>query len=209
MSVGIVTTCYGPDYYGFLDEWSGALLELNSEPDWVTIVHDGVPDDLRSKVDDRLSPVWVTDKTPVEIHPQSHINTGIAVTFTDWILKVDVDDLLLPHALDGWQNLSADIVNFGYSINGAAFPSRKVTAEWMLEKQSNPIGSCSPFRRWVWESNRFQDLGYDDWAFWILAAQVGAVFDATGRIDYVWRQHPAQITNRIDHGHALDQIRRL
>ena len=27
MSIGIVTSCYGEAYYGFLEEWSAAILE--------------------------------------------------------------------------------------------------------------------------------------------------------------------------------------
>lgn len=209
MSIGIVTSCYGLAYYGFLDEWSAAILELERQPDWVTIAHDGVPAKYRQIVDRRLDPVWVTDDRPVQLHPQIHVNAAIAVTFTDWIIKADVDDVLLPHALNGWETMGADVVNFGYRIGDQDYPSRAISAETMLEKIDNPMGSCSPFRRWVWETNQFEDLLFDDWAFWIKAARAGAIFTSTQRVDYVYRTHPGQISKRLDSRLALEQIRAL
>ena len=210
VSVGIVTSCYGAKYHGFLDDWSSAILDLNTQPDWITIVHDGVDLDIQRAIDRRLDIDWIEDTlTAHRLHPQVHVNQAIAQTFTDWILKVDVDDQLMPHALDGWQDTQADVVSFGYRIDLADHPSRPVTAEEMLAKLDNPIGSCSPFRRWVWETNRFRDILYDDWAFWIEAARAGAVFTNTGRVDYRYRSHPEQISRRIDHAAALQEIRAL
>ena len=209
MSVGIVTSCYGPNYYGFLDQWSLAILDLNQHPDWITIVHDGVPEDLQRIINRRIDPVWIEGQTAFRLHPQVNINEAIARTFTDWILKVDVDDLLLEHALDEWQDTEADVVSFGYRIDLADHPSRPVTAEQMLSKTDNPIGSCSPFRRWVWEANKFRDTLFDDWAFWIEAARSGAVFDYTGRVDYRYRSHPEQMTKRHSTADALAEIRAL
>lgn len=206
MSVGIVTSCYGPTYYGFLDQWSLAILDLNKHPDWITIVHDGVPEELQRILNRRIDPVWIELQTSHRLHPQVNVNEAISRTFTDWILKVDVDDLLLEHALDGWQDTEADVVSFGYRIDLADHPSRPVTAEQMMAKLDNPIGSCSPFRRWVWEANKFRDTLYDDWAFWIEAARAGAVFSHTGRVDYRYRSHPEQISKRIDHSVARAQI---
>jgi len=57
--------------------------------------------------------------------------------------------------------------------------------------------------------NAFRDLAYDDWAFWIEAAESGAEFTHTGRVDYRYRSHPDQISRRTDHAAALEQIRRL
>lgn len=209
VSIGIVTTVYGEPYYGFLDRWSAAILGLNTQPDWITIVHDGVPIDVQAKITKRLDPTWILEPRGSVFHPQVHINIGIAVTFTDWIVKADVDDLLLPHALDGVRESEADILSFGYRVGDTDHPSRVVSAEAVLQKSSNAVGSCSPFRRWVWEANRFEDRMYDDWAFWIKAAQAGAVFDATGRVDYVYSAHPDQISNRIDHFLALADVRSL
>lgn len=209
MSIGVVTSCYGPDYYGFLDRWSAALLELHTEPDWVTIVHDGIPERLMKLLDRRLHPMWIFDNHPVKLHPQVHVNTAIEITFTDWIIKADVDDLLLPHALDGWSDSPADVVNFGYRIGENDHVSRVVAPEVLLQKTDNPLGSCSPFRRWVWEANQFQDLLFDDWGFWIKAARAGAVFDATNRVDYIYSVHPQQMTRRHDNQQALEEIRAL
>ena len=209
MSIGIVTTAYGEAYHGFLDQWSAAILDLQTQPDWITIVHDGVPIDLQAKVTKRLDPTWILEPRAGVFHPQIHVNAGIAVTFTDWILKVDVDDVLLPHALDGVRDCEADVLSFGYRIGDFDHPSQLVSAETIMRKSNNPIGSCSPFRRWVWESNQFEDRLYDDWCFWIKAARAGAIFDATGRVDYIYSVHPDQMTRRHDNAQALAEIQAL
>jgi hypothetical protein len=209
MTIGIVTSVYGDPYYGFLDRWSAAILELNTQPDWITIVHDGLPNDIQAKITKRLDPDWILEPRGAVFHPQIHVNTAISVTFTDWILKVDVDDVLLPHALDGVKDFSSDVVNFGYRIGETDHPSRIVSAEEVLQKSSNSLGSCSPFRRWIWEANGFEDRLYDDWSFWIKAARSGAIFDATGRVDYLYSQHPDQMTQRHDNAQALQEIRSL
>ena len=210
VSVGIVTSCYGPTYHRFLDDWSAAILDLNTAPDWITVIHDGVDSNTRQRLDRRHDIVWIEDTlTAHRQHPQVHVNEAIAQTFTDWILKVDVDDELLPHALDGWQKTQADVVSFGYRIDLADHPSRPISAQEIQRRTDNPIGSCSPFRRWVWETNHFADLLYDDWAFWIQAAEAGATFTNTGRVDYRYRSHPQQMSRNIDHAQAMREIESL
>lgn len=209
MTIGIVSSVFGPKYYGFVLGWSEALAGLETKPHMITVIHDGIPDQIRSAAEEYINLSWVYKNRGDVLHPQVHVNDVIGITDTEWIIKADIDDRLLPHALNGIDSNPADIVNFGYRIGDNQFPSRPVTAERILEKENNPVGSCSPFRKTVWENNRFQDLFFDDWAFWIGAARGGAIFDHTGRVDYVYSVHPEQISHKINSSIAHEQIRSL
>lgn len=210
VTIGICTVAYGITYHNFLPEWGRAVAALETRPDQITIVHDGVADDIKQNMSDLRSIVWVEDrKTTFETHPQFLVNTGIPLTGTDWIIKLDVDDLILPHALNGLNNRESDVCNFGYRIGSTDHVSRSVTAEQILARTNNPIASCSPFRRWLWERNRFRDIAFDDWGFWYDAARECATFDATGTVDYIYRIHDDQMTRRIDVNSATHVLRSL
>ena len=210
MTIGICTVAYGTTYHDFLPRWAAAVAALERRPDLITIVHDGVSRDIRQQVHDLLTVLWVEDRgTAHELQPQVHVNAAIAVTQTDWIVKLDADDVILPHALTGVTDCAADVLNFGYRIGEADHVSQRVTAEQVLRKTNNALSSASPFRRWLWERNKFQDLLFDDWAFWIEAARAGATFDATGRVDYIYSVHDQQLTRRHDQRAAralIDQL---
>lgn len=206
MTVGIVTSVYGEEYLPFLTGWAQAIAELDSKPDAVTIAYSGEASEYQAGVNALLDVTWVADLRPYRIHPQVRVNAAIAATHTDWIIKMDVDDRLLPHALTGWQDADADVVNFGYTVGTADLPSRYISAEDILRRAGNSIGSGSPFRRYVWERNPFEDRAYDDWVFWIKAARAGFRFTATGRVDYIYTQHPGQITHRLDHSAAQREV---
>lgn len=199
MTIGICTVAYGTTYHDFLPRWAQAVAALERQPNVITIAHDGVPDDIRDQVRDLLNVLWVEDRTVEhDLQPQVHVNAAIALTHADWIVKLDADDVILPHALNGVPDCTADVLNFGYRVREADHVSQRVTAEQVLRKTNNALSSASPFRRWLWERNKFRDLLFDDWAFWIEAARVGATFDATGRVDYIYSVHDQQLTRRHD-----------
>lgn len=206
MTIAIVTSVYGDEYLAFLPGWAQAVAALDRKPDSIAIAYNGQASEYQAAVNDLLDVTWVADLRPYRVHPQVRVNAAIAATQDDWIVKMDVDDRLLPHALSGWEDADADVVNFGYTVGAMQLPSRQVSASEMLRKAGNSIGSGSPFRRWVWEQNPFEDRAYDDWVFWIKAARAGARFTATGRVDYTYTQHAGQITHRLDHTEAHREV---
>lgn len=210
MTIGVCTVAYGYTYHEFLPEWSQAVAALETKPDVVTVVHDGVDQSTRDAVNNVLDVLWVEDHiTRFEVHPQYLINTAISLTRADWIMKLDVDDLVLPHALNGVKNCQSDVLNLGYRVGSSDFVSQRVTTEQVLQRSGNLVSSCSPFRKWLWHRNPFRDMGFDDWGFWFEAAREGATFDATGTVDYIYRVHEHQITNRINQTQAADVVRAL
>ena len=210
MTVGICSVAYGDTYHRFLPEWSQAVAALETKPTRITIIHDGVSQEIKDIVNDNIPVMWLEDRgTTYTFHPQVLINTAITFTKCDWIVKLDADDLILPHALNGLQDVTADVWNFGYRRNGNDVVSRSVSVDQVLQRSSNPVSSCSPFRRWLWESNQFLDMPHCDWMFWVHAARAGAQFSSTKRVDYIYRVHAEQITNRIDTSAAAARIRSL
>lgn len=210
MTIGIVTVAHGITYHNFLPEWSRAVAALETTPDQITIVHDGIDDAITSSMADLTNVVWVHDTTTrIRNHPQILVNSAIAVTLTDWIVKLDVDDLILPHALNTVHTCESDVLNFGYRIGTNDHISRPVTANEIMERNNNPMASCSPFRRWLWERNPYRDMVFDDWAFWFDAARNGATFNATCSVDYVYRVHDDQITRKHDLRSATNAVRSL
>lgn len=207
MTVGICSVAYGETYHRFLIEWSQAVAALEKQPTVVTIIHDGVSQEIKDAVNDCVPVMWVEDHTTTyTVHPQFLVNTAISFTKCDWIVKLDADDLILPHALNNLSQVTADVVNFGYRINERDVVSHPVTAQQVLQRSHNPISSCSPFRRWLWERNPFRDMLFDDWGFWVEAAREGATFAATGTVDYVYRVHDEQITRKHSAGEATRQV---
>jgi hypothetical protein len=166
-----------------------------------------VPQEIKDAVNGCVPVMWVEDHTTTyTVHPQFLVNTAITVTKCDWIVKLDVDDLILPHALNSVKTCRADVLNFGYQINGNDHVSRVVTPEEIVSRSSNEISSCSPFRRKLWERNKFLDMVFDDWGFWFQAARDGATFAATGTVDYLYRVHPEQITRRFDSAQCRAEV---
>lgn len=210
MTIGICTVAYGATYHNFLPRWAEAVAALDKRPELITIAHDGVSRNIRQQVHKLLTVLWVEDPSTVhDLQPQVHVNAAVAVTQTDWIVKLDADDVILPHALNSVPDCTADVLNFGYRVGEADHVSQRVTAEQVLRKTNNALSSASPFRRWLWERNKFRDLLFDDWAFWIEAARAGATFDATGRVDYIYSVHDQQLTRRHDQRAAralIDQL---
>lgn len=210
MTVAVVTSATGVDYHHFLPEWAGCVAALTRTPDEVVIATDGPPDVIVATVERLIPGVrWVPVERIADTHYAHLVNAAIATTSAEWIAKVDVDDRLLPGALDGLEGCTADVYGFGYRINGGDVYAQPVTAADILRRGDNPLSSCSPFRRWLWKRHPFRDMTFDDWAFWLEAAAAGATFAASPAIDYEYRQHPNQATRRNDAAQAIADIHRL
>jgi len=120
------------------------------------------------------------------------LNHAIAATNSDWIAWIGVDDSYHPEALNGLDDLQADVLTYGMHIENRGTWRGGLLSDCRLY---NPIPCGSPFRRWIWEAMPFQEdlFPYEDWAFWIAAEHHGARALASGRIDFTYRIHDQQI----------------
>jgi len=205
VTIAVVTSCTGADYHQFLFPWAVAVAGLNRLPDRVIVATDA-DDDLLDEVSVLLEVWWVRPTTVPSVHPAVIVNDAIAWAKTDWVCRLDVDDVIRPHALDDVDLCDADVYCFGYEVGGQPVLAPPITAEGMLAFSDNPLAACSPWRRWIWERQPYRDVAYDDWAFWRDAARNGARFAPSGRVDYEYRQHPGQFTRRTDRSTALHDL---
>jgi hypothetical protein len=204
MSIGIVTTV--GTYEHHLPGWCASVRNLNTKPDNIVIAaHHPKKVKRILKTENITATVIAVNEefqlpryldgqtiTVKETFLLSHyLNRAIAACDTDWIAWIGADDRYRPHALDGLNNLDADILQFGIQIGG--------DGKWYGGKMSecaqyNPVACGSPFRRWIWEQRPFQEhlFPYEDWGFWISAHHLGARARMTGRIDYDYTVHSEQ-----------------
>ena len=206
MSIAVVTACVGKNYHFFSSSWIQAVLKLERKPDEIVIATDLIN-----------SEIWLPDGlvryVPVPKESRSNlgafaVNQAIAVTTSDWICKIDVDDTILPHALNELDSCEADVYCFGIEINGQGRLATEVNAEIVLAQDDPQIYSNSPYRRWVWEANPYEDMFYEDGVFWYAAAIEGATFAASPNIDYIYGNHENQVTKRVNHVEALKNMNR-
>lgn len=190
VTVGVVTVATGT-YKRFLPDWISSVNNLTTQPDLVVIVTDdpGI---------EHAGTVLVQAEGTYQHHPQVFVNQGITVMDTDYVVKLDVDDVFLPCALDGLGEHGTDIIGLGIRLGQTDMPSRITTANEILTSRENLLFSGSAFTRRVWERNPFRDMIYEDWAFWIESAKHGATFSATGRVDYEYRLHGGNISLTAD-----------
>lgn len=209
MTIGIVTVAVGEPYQNRLEQWAEAVASLHRRPDQITVVVDTLPTDLIHRLDDILGPWQLIYSTREWTHhPQILTNDGIAFTDTEWICKMDVDDVILPHAFDTIDDLpDTDILMFGIRTDTRDITFTGVTADAILTRQDNLVFSGSPFRRWLWYDNPYRDMIFEDWAFWIGCAKQSDRFTHTGTIDYIYTTHDDQISTRADHAYWTSIVR--
>jgi len=204
----IVTSAYHPEYHTHLIGWAYAVHELVTPPEHIIIAHHDIDPDIRAHVDTLIRPQWV----PIPHKPRvlaSTINHAIAHVETPWVVKIDADDRILPHALGALHRTPEDIYGYGIRIypSGVEIRSRKTTADEILTNQDNLLFSCSPFRKTVWDLSPYQDIDMEDWWFWITAAHNGFTFTASEGVDYQYTQHPQQRTNEYDADKQREWVR--
>lgn len=210
MSIGIVTVAYGPTYQQFLPEWATAVSALERRPDQITIVGDDISIQTLYELSSILGDYeYLTSHTVPKHHPQVLINEAINATETEWVCKMDVDDLIFPHALNGVMQSLADVFMFGISVGNHALLPSPITGPEILQLPHNPVFSGSPFRRWIWEATPYRDMIYEDWMFWIDAAKNGATFTQSGRIDYAYRLHGSNVSENCDKAHWNAKVEEL
>lgn len=205
-TIAVVAACIGSTYWGFLPEWAQRVSALNRVPDEVAIVTDA-PEHVRAGLDHELPISWVLPQRNWRNHAAYLVNDAIAAIGSEWVAKLDIDDLALPNYLDGVDDADADVWCVGYRINGNDIVIPQWDAAAILRASNNLLASCSPFRRWLWALAEWPDSVFDDWCFWLHAAYNDARFQTSGAIGYEYRQHPNQTTRRADLDAAHQQVK--
>lgn len=183
-TVSVVIPCY--NQAGFLVDAVESVV-AQTFPDWeVLIVDDGSPDETAE-----VAATLITrfPERRVRLLRQANgglskaRNAGIAAALGRYILPLDADDAIAPRMLeratelldsDGRTAIAyTDIELFGNESG------RIQAGKWSTERVCalNQFAYCSVYRREVWEAvggyNPNMAYGYEDWDFWIGAAERG------------------------------------
>jgi hypothetical protein len=212
VTIGVVTVAYGEKYRRFLPQWAEAIANLQRPPDAVTIIVDHLDCPQVKTATDLLgantAAVQIQDFTGNTPHVLA--NQAISITDTEWICRLDVDDLIYPHAFTRLDSWTTNVSCFGINVNNehGLLPS-PVTARDVLACPHNLLFAGSPFRRETWAATPgFLDIAYNDWAFWRACARIGATFHPTGTIDYFYRQHSQSTTSKVNHEEEIQHMLR-
>lgn len=196
-TVGIVTACH--TYTHFLEQWCAGIRGLNTKPDQIVIAASD-PTEVLQTVEGKLPDYKVT-KPRTDFVLGSYLNHAIEACETDWIIWIGVDDRYRPHALDGLKFVNQDVRAMGMRYtNGREWIPSNLSADQILRVTANEIPCGSAFRRALWEKYPFNTemAPFEDWALWIGFAALGATFTSSGRVDFDYAEHPAQITPPLE-----------
>lgn len=212
MTISIVSVAFGDEYRSFLPKWCDAVFSLETFPEEIIIATDSVLDCIDKTGQEYNSRIrFIEVQKNFKINPQFLVNEAISLTTSDWICKMDIDDIILPHALNNINNIDADIYMFGVQRSWENTPqfAGHTNSLGVFESDENIIFSCSPFRKWVWEKSPFRDMICEDWVFWFEAAKNEAKFFRSPTIDYVYVLHENNLTSKNNFENDVENARNL
>lgn len=181
--ITIMAWLYGDNYDQFLPRWQEAIKNLNTKPKRVLVISDR-PREIE------VAEVIVIEPRPDWNTPNPHYANYVAKnTFTEWLLVMDIDDLIEPDALDDLEEVQADIYLMGINING----NEKYLPPKLSNEEIASLPACyfcfgSPIKRDLVLKFPFHDTPYGDWIFWREAARGGAKFAWSNRVGYIYRK---------------------
>jgi GT2 family glycosyltransferase len=220
-TVSVVTRCYNQAQY-----LSDAIESVVAQTfdDWeMIIVDDGSPDDTAHVA-----------QVLIDRHPDRRIrllrgpnrglsgalNSGVEAALGRYILPLDADDMIAPTMLEQTVALLeacpeiaiayTDLQQFGEAhdlVRAAEFDA-------VTLPRANQLNYCSAYRREVWEAvggyNPNMTWGYEDWDFWIGAAERGYVARHIPEPLFLYRtRHEGMYTLALANDSALRRRIRL
>lgn len=206
----IATSC-SRGYSQYLGDWAKSIREQSVKPMRVCIFTHGSTRDaemgaavVAQLTASGISAEWQNE--PEQLDFGTARNRAIAMSSTEWVMHLDCDDTILPHAIADFQLIApdADVIGAGYMLSGHA--SARMSRRERLYLDSTGIGALSmksmasgvsPFRRRFWEQSPYRTDMFGAWdvALWIGFARLGARFRATKRAVFLYRQHPDSLFN--------------
>lgn len=185
MSVTVIASLYGDKYDSFVPAWFSALTDLNQSPHEIIVATDRERD---------LPGVRVVVSDCHWRYPQAwHQNQAAALVSTEWLWIVDVDNSPFPDALDGLEDVDADVWLMGYlrSSDGLNYTPPQLTAGEYLALDGNPFPAGSAIRTEAFHAaGGYRDIAFEDWGLWRALALNDATFEASDRANYHYFRHP-------------------
>lgn len=202
--VSVITPCYNDGH--FLDLPLRAIREQTFRDYEQIIVNDGSTDSAT------LNRLAVIDDPQVRVIHQENKglpgarNAGIAVARGRYILPLDADDALYPHALESYVAeierhpevavVYANVQLFGLDDRVLVVP--QFDPYRILFANHVPV--CSLFRRRAWEHvGGYTEVlrAYEDWEFWIKLSEAGFAFRRIDDVLNLYNVHEGSMIFRV------------
>lgn len=176
--VTVWTTVFG-GYHRFLPGWLEAAVA--ARPDRLLIVSDR----------ELEVPADVIVAEPIGRFPEHRFRNLACEAADGWLWQIDVDDRIMPNALEVLAGRDCDVVIVGYESTAGNRHVPDVLPNREFLEGPNRYTSGSPFTKRIWaEAGGFPDIALSDWGFWRRCARAGARFEAAGRPCYWYREEP-------------------
>lgn len=181
----IISCLYGTSHDRFVSDWADGVGRLTPAPSAVVVATDRPRMMLPVRT---LTPTGNSWK-----HPQAFLlQIALDSVETEWIWIHDIDDVAFPDALDGLEDVTADVWQLGYvNSEGEEYLPPQLTASEVVGSVRNPFvaGSCIRAEK-LREVGGFPNVALQDWALWRALARAGATFGSSGRTHFHYRRHP-------------------
>lgn len=184
MSVTVITCAYGTRYGRFIPNWCETIAKLDPKPDKVIVATDEM----------YLCPgadiVKVSD-CPWEYPQAFYLSAAVAIARTEWVWIVDIDDYAMPDALQGLEDVDADVWQMGFKrSDGETYVVPQLSNTEYLASDRNVYTAGSAFRVKAFrDCGGFPDVALQDWALWRRMAANGARIVSSGRTHYHYMRH--------------------
>lgn len=199
MDIAIVTSVWG-SYGKFLPQWAKSVADQRIRPCQVAILDAGIDD--TQPLAEAVNMLAAFDLR-VERRPYTSLgdarNQAVALTDTEWIIHLDVDDELLSHAIADVYRVHKgyDVVSLGAIHGGRPRVYPNITADKILARKHG-VFSCGAFRREYWQQRPWHTK--NDWVdsvFWVGLAHLGARFTSTKRVGFRYNIYPESVSHSL------------
>lgn len=204
--VTVVTCVYGDrGYERFISQWEHAIKALDPRPDAVLAVCD-------RNYPIGCAHVFCADCTWQ--YPQAfYLQQAVSLAMTEWVWIVDIDDLALPDALAGIDDVDADVWQMGFHRSDGVthIPPRLTGADYLMSLR-NVFAAGSAFRLEAFNrAGGFPDIAFQDWGLWRRLARSGATFESSARAHYRYMLHDdartaVELVGPVRARHVLEMI---
>lgn len=182
VDVTIMAWIYGDKYDQFIERWVEGIKNLESKPARVIVCSDKARTIECAEV--IIKPIQDDWKVP---NPH-YANFICNYTNTEWMLLMDIDDVIYPDCLNNLDEVDGDVWLKGIDIsNQGKYLPPHLTNEAIYSEPNCYFCFGSPFKREWALKFPFHDSPYTDWIFWRQIARAGARFVWSNQVGYKYR----------------------
>ncbi|MEX2546204.1 MAG: glycosyltransferase family A protein [Chloroflexota bacterium] len=197
------------DYGRFVEDAVRSVAAQTRPADEIVIVDDGSSDDtleIAMKLSLDHGNITVLTRQPAR-GPAASFNDGVSAAAGELIVALDADDRLSPTYLEDLARALTDpAIGFAYADEHmfGSVDRVRVAPRWDAREiaRENYVNVSAMFRREVFDRTGgfrpdLDDLGLEDWEFWLHAVAKGFVGTPVNTCWLEYRRHPAGSRNSM------------